>query len=236
MGIRRSLERLVGPGVPPEVLARQRARFLLPTLFLGLAALLLVVSIFLPYWKLRLLAPQYPGGLEVQVYVNRLTGDVREIDGLNHYIGMRKLEEAATLERSLSIFLIAVTALLVLGAIYVHNQYAALLSLPALLYPGIFAGDLFFWLWNFGHNLDPRAPLSSAIKPFTPPLLGTGTVGQFKTVASFEVGWYLAVGASLCILLGLYFHRRAYKPLVDEARRLRSGREPTPQEGGEGVP
>jgi len=219
MAIQRSLEWLIGPRVPPEVLARRRTRFLLPTFFLSLAGLLLIISIFFPYWRLTLLAPQYPGGLKVQVYVNRLQGDVREIDGLNHYIGMRKLEEAATLERSLSIFLIAVTALLVLGAIYVHNQYAALLSLPAFLYPGIFAGDLFFWLWNFGHTLDPKAPLSSAIKPFTPPLLGMGAVGQFKTMASFEIGWYLAVGASFCILLGLYFHRRAYKPLVEEARR-----------------
>jgi len=64
-------------------------------------------------------------------------------------------------------------------------------------------------------NLDPHAPLSSAIKPLVPPILGTGMVGQFETVASFETGILLAFVAVLLIAAGLYYHRRAYKPLVD---------------------
>jgi hypothetical protein len=212
-------EKLIGPRASADQMARDRLRYLLPTVFLGLAAFCLLVSIFVPYWRMTLLAPQYPGGLRVQVYVNRMTGDVREIDGLNHYIGMRPLGEAAQLERSLSILAIAVLSLLVVAAIYVHNQRAALLSLPALLFPGIFLGDLYFWLHNFGQNLDPKAPLSSSIKPFVPPVLGEGVVGQFRTVAAVERGFYLAVLASALVLIGLYFHRRAYKPLVDAARR-----------------
>ncbi|MCS7222396.1 MAG: cytochrome C [Anaerolineae bacterium] len=214
-----TLEKLVGPRTPAEQMAQDRLRYLLPTVLLGLAAFCLLVSIFVPYWRMKLLAPQYPRGLQVQVYVNRLAGDVREIDGLNHYIGMRPLSEAAQLERSLSIFVIAVLSLLVIAAIYVHNQWAALLSLPALLFPVIFLGDLYFWLWNFGQNLDPKAPLSSAIKPFVPPVLGEGVVGQFRTIAAVDRGFYLALLASALILLGLYFHRRAYKPLVDAERR-----------------
>ncbi len=213
-----TLERIIGPRTTQEQIAQDRLRYLLPTLFLGLAAFCLLVSIFLPYWRMKLLAPQYPGGLEVQVYVNRLTGDVREIDGLNHYIGMRPLHEAAQLERSLSIIAIAVLSLLVIAAIYIHNQWAALLSLPALLFPAIFLGDMAFWLRNFGQNLDPKAPLSSSIKPFVPPVLGEGVVGQFRTVASVDRGFYLAVLASVLILIGLYFHRRAYKPLVEASQ------------------
>lgn len=189
--------------------------YLLPTVFLGLAAFCLLVSIFQPYWKMTLLAPQYPGGLKVQAYVNRLEGDVGEIDGLNHYIGMRPLGEAAQLERSLSIIIISVTALLVVAAIFIHTKWAALLALPALLFPAIFLGDMYFWLRNFGLNLDPTAALSGAIEPFVPPVLGEGLVGQFKTIAAPDNGLYLAAFASFLILLGLYFHRRAYKPLVD---------------------
>ena len=209
------LKKLVGPRTPPTQAAEERLRYLLPTIFLGLAAFCLLVSIFVPYWRMRLLAPQYPGGLEVQVYVNRLTGDVREIDGLNHYIGMRPLGEAAQLERSLSIFIIVVLSLLIIAAIYVHNQWAALLSLPAVLFPVIFLADMYYWLRNFGLNLDPKAPLSGAIEPFVPPILGEGVVGQFKTIASLDSGFYLAGLASVLILVGLYFHRRAYKPLVE---------------------
>lgn len=212
-----TLERLVGPRTPAELLAQYRLRYLLPAVFLALAAFCLLVSIFMPYWRMTLLAPQYPGGLSVQVYVDRMTGDVREIDGLNHYIGMRPLGEAAQLERSLSILAIAVLSLLLVAAIFIHNRWAALCALPALLFPVMFLGDLAFWLRNFGQNLDPRAPLSSAIKPFIPPVLGEGVVGQFRTVAAVDRGFYLAVLAAVLVLVGLYCHRRAYKPLVDTA-------------------
>jgi hypothetical protein len=91
-------------------------RYLLPTLFLVAAAVLIIVSIFLPYWSLVLHAPQYPQGLVVHAYLDRLEGDVQEIDGLNHYIGMRPLGEAAQLEKSISIFAIVALALLVFNA------------------------------------------------------------------------------------------------------------------------
>ena len=213
-----TLERFLGPRVTPEMLAERRLRFLLPTLALGVAAVLLVASIFLPYWRMTLLAPQYPQGLRVRAYLDRLEGDVREIDGLNHYIGMRPLGEAAQLERELSIAAVAVIALLVIAAIYIHNRWAGLLAMPALLFPLGFLGDLYYWLRRFGTNLDPHAPLSSAIDPFVPPVLGRGTVGQFSTVALPDAGLWIAFGASLLIAAGLYLHRRAYKPLV-EARR-----------------
>jgi hypothetical protein len=211
--------RFVGPRTPTALPAEQRMRYWLPALFFALAVFCLLVSIFQPYWRMTLLAPQYPGGLQVQVYVHQMTGDVREIDGLNHYIGMRPLGEAAQLERSLSIIAISVLSLLVLAAIFIHSRWAALLAAPALLFPGLFLADMAFWLRNFGHNLDPKAPLSSAIKPFVPPLLGEGVVGQFRTVAAVDSGFYLAVLASGLIVLGLYFHRRAYKPLVDAAEK-----------------
>ncbi len=209
------LDKIIGPRIPDSVLHRERRRFRRPTLLLGTAALLLLISIFFPYWRIRLYAPQYPGGLVAKVYVNRVEGDVREIDALNHYIGMRPLEEAAQLERSLSIILIAAMALLVAGAIYVHSPWAAVLSLPALLYPLIFLADLYYWLWNFGTNLDPRAPLSSSVKPFVPPLLGEGRVGQFRVVAIWDIGLWLAILASILIIVGLYFHRKAYKPFYE---------------------
>ena len=210
-----SMERLVGPRVPVAEMKAHRARYWLPTLFFVVAAVLLVISILQPYWQLTLHAPQYPKGLVVTAYVNHLTGDVAEIDGLNHYIGMRPLDEAATFERAISIYGIVVLALLILAAVYIHNRWAALLALPALLMPVIFLADLQYWLANFGQNLDPTAPLSSSIKPFVPPVLGEGKIAQFRTVAEPGIGLWLAAAASVVILVGLWFHRRAYKPLVD---------------------
>lgn len=210
-----SMERLVGPRVSAAEMKAHRVRYWLPTLFFVVAAVLLMISILQPYWHLTLHAPQYPKGLAVTAYVNRLEGDVAEIDGLNHYIGMRPLNEAATFERTISIYGIAMLALLIVAAVYVHNRWAALLALPALLMPVIFLADLQYWLANFGQNLDPTAPLSSSIKPFVPPVLGEGKIAQFRTVAEPGIGLWLAVSASAVILIGLWFHRRAYKPLVE---------------------
>jgi len=208
-------ELIFGPRIPKESWENGRKRFLIPSILLVIAAIILLISIFTPYWGITLHAPQYPGGLEAKLYVNRVTGDVNEIDGLNHYIGMKPMGEAAPLERSLSIFMIVGIVLLTISAIYVHSPIALFLSVPAILYPVFFLGDLYFWLWNFGMNLDKRAPLSGAIKPFVPPLLGEGKIGQFRTVASWEIGLYMSIVASILILVGLYYHRKAYKPLME---------------------
>ncbi|MDH3676117.1 MAG: cytochrome C [Anaerolineae bacterium] len=217
------MEQVVGPRAPADELKAHRMRYLWPTLCFAGAAILIIISIFMPYWSLVLHAPQYPGGLVVHAYVNHLEGDVFEIDGLNHYIGMRPLGEAAAFERSISIFAIAALALLVMASIFIHSPWAALLSLPAVLLPVVFLGDLYFWLSNFGQNLDPNAALSNSIAPFTPTILGEGVIGQFKTVAYADVGLLLASAGSILILVGLYLQRRAYKPLREAQQASKVG-------------
>lgn len=209
---------ILGPRVPVDELARHRLRYTLPTLAFTVARLLLLISIFLPYWRMTLEAPQYPDNLHVSAYVNRLVGDVREIDGLNHYIGMRPLNEAAQLERTLAVYMIVALVLLMEGAAYLHTRWAALLTAPVILFPPFFLLDLYFWLNNFGQHLDPAAPLSHAIKPFTPPVLGVGEIGQFRTVAAAGPGLILASVAAVVTVLALILHRRAYKPLFERLR------------------
>ena len=186
----------------------------LPTFFFLSAAFILMLSIFLPYWNLTLEAPQYPDGLHVNLYVNRVTGDVSEIDGLNHYIGMKPLAEAAKFERAMSVFAIISLSLITASAILVHNQWAAFLSLPVMLYPVVFVGDLYFWLRLFGQNLDSTAPLSSSVEPFTQPLMGTKAIANFVTSASFDNGFYLACLSVILLGIALYCHRKSYRPLT----------------------
>lgn len=213
----RRLSKLLGPRVSPEALSEAGWRYVTPSLLLLAGRVLILVSLFLPYWHMVLHAPQYPDHLHLHAYVNHLTGDVAEIDGLNHYIGMRSLEEAAEFERSVGVYVLILMVVLLEAAAVVHNRWAALLALPVVAFPGVFLLDLHLWMSHFGKNLDPDAPLSSAIDPFVPPVLGTGTVGQFKSVASLGAGMYFVLAASCVIVIGLFFHRRAYKPLVDRA-------------------
>ena len=209
------LERLAGPRVAPEELRQRGLRYGAPSALLLLGRVLILVSLFLPYWHMELHAPQYPDNLHLTAHLNNLSGDVAEIDGLNHYIGMRPLEEAAQFERTIGVYVMIalVVALELAGA--VHRRWAALLVIPVVLFPIVFLLDLHLWMSHFGQNLDPDAPLSNSIEPFVPPILGTGTVGQFKTVATPGIGLILSATASAVLVLALFFHRRAYKPLLD---------------------
>lgn len=182
----------------------------LPTAFFLTAAVLLILSINIPYWGLVLEAPQYPGGLQMRVFVNYMTGDddpkldeVREIDGLNHYIGMKSLYEAAKFERSIAIPAVIIMVIFLGIAAFWQRRWAWLLAIPALTFPFVFLADLAFWMTNYGQNLDPYAPLSSSIQPFTPPILGEGVIGQFRTVAYVDTGWYIIFAGSILITLAL---------------------------------
>lgn len=205
---------LLGPRVETADRVGAGIRYGAPGSLLLVARVLILVSLFLPYWHMELVAPQYPENLRLTAHVNTLGGDVAEIDGLNHYIGMRPLGEAAQLERRFGVYGLILLAVLLEFASYIHSRWAVVLIIPAVLFPVVFLVDLYLWMSHFGMNLDPGAPLSNSIKPFAPPVLGTGTIGQFKTIASPGVGLYLSSAASVVMIAAMFFHRRAYRPLV----------------------
>lgn len=195
-----------------NVITRRNRRWLtwLSFVLIIVAAIVLIVSVTFPYWGLVLEAPQYPGGLEVRVFVNSMTGDddpqldeVKEITGLNHYIGMKPLGEAAAFERSIAVPSVIIMVIALGIVIVFRRRWVWVLALPAVAFPFVFLGDLAYWLNDYGQNLDPYAPLSSAIHPFTPPLIGEGVIGQFRTVAYVNTGWYLAVAAAALVLVAL---------------------------------
>lgn len=194
--------------------------FRFPRAFFTVASWLLLLSLLSPYWSLTLMAPQYPGGLRIFVYVTHLAGDVAEVDNLNHYVGMKKLNQAAQIEKFLAPLAIGAAALLVSTLAHTRRRWAAVLALPAMLFPVIFLGDMYFWLYQYGHQLDPSAPLR--IPPFTPPVFGVGTVGQFRTVAQLQGGFWLAIAASLFVAVGLHY-RRAVRQALEHNAPIRIG-------------
>lgn len=217
-------ERVLGPHVPPEEMREHWTRYQAPRAFFAAAAVLLVISIFFPYWSLKLVAPQYPKGLYMHAYVNRLEGVTEkglnaldELEELNHYVGMPSFSTGAVLERSISIIAIVAIAGILLAALVFRSRWVVLFTIPALLFPLLFLADLQFWLWKYGHSLDRSAPLADAVGDFTPPVLGAAKIANFETLALPGLGLILAFVASILIVVGLVLHRRAYKPLVDEA-------------------
>lgn len=166
------------------------------------------LSIQQQFWSVKVIAPQYPQGLSLYAYVNRLSGDVREIDILNHYIGMKPLEKAAKVERKIAIPAIYTILFLTLLASILPFRWSRWLAWPLVVFPFVFITDLYLWLRHFGLNLDPHAPLNHAVKPFVPPLIGKGKVAQFTAFAHFEIGFYLALAGSLLALIGFFLSRQ----------------------------
>ena len=177
---------------------------------LGLALLacaLYAAAYFVPMWGWYLSAPQYPQGLVMAVYLDRVTGDVTEINILNHYIGMAKLEDAAQLERSLSLYgVIAIGLASLMGVCLPGRRFSKYLFLPALLFPVVFLGMVYFWMYRFGHELNPDAPVT--VSPFTPTLIGVGDIGNFHTVGLPGPGFYLILGAALAVAAAFLIRRR----------------------------
>jgi len=209
------LFRVLGPRVSKQEREEHADLYKRPSRLIVVSVILILISLLLPYWVLNLKAPQFPDGLTVTAYVNRLEGDTGELEGLNHYVGLGSFEDAAVFERSIAFVAIIGLVLLLLAGLYIHSRWVLVMTLPALLFPIVFLVDLQYWLYDFGHNLDPLAPLAAAVGEFTPPIFGTAEIAQFDTLALPGVGLILALIASGLIAYALVLHRRAYKPLIE---------------------
>jgi len=170
-------------------------------------ALLLLLAIVLPVWRIELSAPQYPEGLVLQIYSHKLGGDVEVVNGLNHYIGMRPFSEETFPELHYLPWLIGALALLVWVTAWTRSR-SLLMGVLALLVIGAAWGlyDLHRWLVTFGTDLDPRAPIQ--LEPFVPPILGENRVANFVTNSSFLSGAWLVGAAFLLLLYPLWRDRR----------------------------
>ena len=170
-----------------------------------LAALLLLLPCYLfPLYDMTMFAPQYPDGLRLHIYSYKLDGgnggqDIKEINILNHYIGMKDLDSAEFTEFKWIPFVVGAFGLLFLRTAVLGKMAHLVDVLVLYLYFGSFS------LWSFaykmywyGHHLAPTA--SVKVPPFTPPLFG------YKKLANFEVYSYPAAGsyalAVVALLLG----------------------------------
>jgi copper chaperone NosL len=157
--------------------------------------LLMVLSYTAPLWRVSMFAPQYPGGLYVDIYSYKVEGgnaghDIQEINELNHYIGMNKIDRANLSDLDWIPFAIGVLILLALRVAAIGDR-RSLLDLAVLTgYVMFFAlGRYIYRLYVFGHALDPHAEIN--IQPFMPVVIGT------KQVANFTVSSYPRLGGLL---------------------------------------
>jgi len=178
-----------------------------------LGSILLGASYFFPYWEMHLMAPQYPDGLHVFTYLNGVRGDTAEINELNHYIGMGKIEMAAEFERSVAWIAVLVFAIggVIVGAL--RFNMGRIFYFPPFIFLFGFMADFTYQMYRFGHNLDPNAPIK--LTPFMPSLIGEGKIGQFTSLAYFSTGFWMAFFSCLIFLFALTNKRAKHLKKLD---------------------
>ena len=182
-------------------------------LLLLAAAATIAASIFFPLWKMHLVAPQYSDGLDLYIFPYKIQGGglngqhLIEINNLNHYIGMKPIQEADFMEMRWMPFVFGLIILMTLRSI-VFGEMSNVVDLFAVYsYFGVFSiGSFWYRLYQYGHNLDPHAPMH--IKPFTPRLIGVEQIANFREHSFPQAGAYLLCVSVLLIVLAGWFSRK----------------------------
>jgi len=175
-------------------------------ILVALSALLMVSAYFVPLWQILMWAPQYPEGLEMKIWINNLTGDVKIISALNHYIGMKHIEVEMFPEFDYMIYIVGF--LIGAGLITALFRKRILLVIYCILIIATGAGalvDFYLWGYDYGHNLDPTAPIVVPGMSYQPPLIGTKQLLNFNAFSGPDIGgWIFMVAAMAAIIAFIY--------------------------------
>ncbi len=183
-----------------------RPLYLSSRVILALLVIPLILGATRPLWRISMKAPQYPAGLYLDVYTYKVDGghkgqDIKEINTLNHYIGMRPIDRAALKDLDWIPFALGLLIVLTLRCAAIGNVRALLDLVVITGYVSAFAfGRFIYKLYVFGHELDPAAPLK--IKPFTPAIFGEKQIANFST-ASYPQSGTILIGVFVAGLLAI---------------------------------
>jgi len=171
----------------------------------------------LPIWAVSLEAPNYPKeafpeGIPVFFHFDGYSGEVHEMNTINHYVGMDPMWVGGHFERAIGPYaLLLLTLLFILFIAYDVKIFSYAMLIPVSL-PLLFLADYSYWLYWFGHNLHDWGAFK--IKPFMPTVFGDGKIAQFTTHSYPTIGFYLLVAISLLSLLAFFAKQKAIKETV----------------------
>ncbi len=179
----------------------------------AVGAFLLLGVFFFPIWRIDLEAPQYPEGIGMLIHINSVGGvkpnDLNNINGLNHYIGMKAIEPASIPELIYMPWIVG--ALLVSGLLVaLWGRRAGLVGWMSLFLVVGMVGLADFWLWgyDYGHNLDPHAIIKIPDMVYQPPLIGSKQLLNFTAYSWPDIGGVLAALSFVLGALALYLAYR----------------------------
>ena len=168
--------------------------------------MLTAAALALPLWGFSMSAPQYPDEtLHLQVVRTGIVGDVREVETLQQYIGVRFPTQLPELERATRAM--AVLALLLLVAAFtggrgVGRAYRIVCAAAVLAFLAASAAAVQARLYRVGHERDRNAPIR-AVHDFTPPIVGPVKVGNFTVWSYPHVGAVMLLAAAALSIAGV---------------------------------
>lgn len=172
-------------------------------ILVALSAVALVSAYFTPLWQILMWAPQYPEGLEMKIWINNLSGNVKIISALNHYIGMRTIELSMFPEFGYMIYIVGVIIGIGIFTVVLNKRWTLALFFISLAAAGLGALiDFYLWGYDYGHNLSPDAPIKVPGMSYQPPLIGTKQLLNFTAFSGPDIGgWVFIIVA--CVVLGV---------------------------------
>lgn len=170
-----------------------------PRTLMTIASLLLLLLFIFPLWKISLYAPQYPDGLTMYLNIDGIvdggTGDIANINIMNHYVGMKQIHEDDFKEFTYMPYIIIGLTVLGLLVAFIKKRSLILVWLILIVVLGM-AGlyDFYLWEYDYGHNLDPHAAIQIPGAAYQPPLFGS------KEILNFTASSYPQLGAFIIII------------------------------------
>ena len=192
----------------------------LSRLLVLLSSALVLVALATPLWRIRLVAPQYPEGLGMDIRAGSVRGarehDLQSINSLNHYIGMKAIEPEEIEELRFIPWCIVGLAALGFGVAAMGRRWLAIGWLASFAILGVVAlSDFYHWEYEYGHELDrAHAIISVPGMTYQPPLIGSKqllnfTASSWPTTGAILIGIAFVVG---CASLMLARPRAALEP------------------------
>ncbi len=172
----------------------------------------LLVVLFVPMWRIDLDAPQYPEGLRLLIYPNRLSGDVDIINGLNHYIGMKTLHTQDFREFVFLPYIIGFFALALLATALVGNRKLFyFISILFVCFGIVAMVDFWKWEYNYGHHLNPDAAIIVPGMTYQPPLIGFRQLLNFGAYSMPDLGGWIFLGTGVMLILLIIREARYFR-------------------------
>lgn len=175
----------------------------LPKILFILGSVLLLGTFLAPIWRITLEAPQYPTGVTMYIWINKISGSevgtLQNINILNHYVGMKMIEPESIPE--LKYFPKVIIGMALLGVVFglINNKKLWILWGVIIIILGVLGiYDFYLWEYDYGHNLADDAPIKVPGQAYQPPVFGSKMLLNFNAISYPHYG-SVFIGLSLIL-------------------------------------